>query len=192
MRLASTVAAIGCALLSVATALAHAEPATVKPGHGAVVVEVPVEVVIVMSQDMARQAGASDIDVFDERGEEVTRIAAVIDNSDRRRISVPLPEDLAPGDYTVAWKTLSDEDGDADAGELSFRYDPAGTPDPGQEQLREDLVPPTQPPGDGDNEPGLPVAGNETGRSWVLVLAVGAAMFVLGGGAGYLFVQKRG
>lgn len=180
------------ALLAVAatsTVSAHAEPVEVKPGDGAVLTGPPIEVVIIMSQDMARREGANDIDVLDADGIEVTRVSAVIDNANRRRLSVPLPSSLEPGTYTVRWKTLSDEDGDEASGELTFTYDPSGTPDPGRERLRDDLVP-TRPSTEGDPAPSL-VIQNETGMSWVLVVAVGVGMLALGAGAGYIFVQKR-
>ncbi len=180
------------ALLAVAatsTVSAHAEPVEVKPGDGAVLTGPPIEVVIIMSQDMARREGANDIDVLDADGIEVTRVSAVIDNANRRRLSVPLPSSLEPGTYTVRWKTLSDEDGDEASGELTFTYDPSGTPDPGRERLRDDLVP-TRPSTEGDPAPSL-VIQNETGMSWVLVVAVGVGMLALGAGAGYLFSQKR-
>ena len=88
---------VTAALASVGAAFAHAEPATAKPGDGAVLTTIPGEIVLEMSQEMARQGGANDIDVFDEGGKEVTTVAAVVDNNDRKRLSVPVPSGLAPG-----------------------------------------------------------------------------------------------
>jgi len=189
---AAVVGAVLVAAACVAAASAHAEPATAKPGDGAVLAAPPSEVVLVMSQELARQAGQNDIDVFDAAGNEVTTVAAVIDNSDRRRLSVALPPNLPPGTYTVRWKTLSSEDGDPADGELSFTIDPDGTPNPGKEQLREDLLSPATPAaGNGDDRPSLAVSDEPDGVTWVLVVAVGLGMFVLGAGGTFLLVQRQ-
>lgn len=179
------------ALLAVSIAWAHAEPATAKPGDGAVLLKAPGEIVLEMSQEMGRQAGNNDIDVFDAAGKEVTTIAAVVDNADRKRLSVALPADLPAGAYTVKWKTSSAEDGDSAEGQLSFTIDPNGKPSPGKEQLRDDLL------GGGDEtpEPTDSVVsfggGADDGVTWVLVIAVGVGMLVLGAGGMFLLVQKR-
>ncbi len=192
MKLLAPALAAIAALLAVALAAAHAEPARVAPGDGAVLTEPPVEVVFEMTQEMARQEGQNDIDVFDADGNEVTVIAAVIDNANRKRLSVPLPSNLAPGEYTVQWKTLSAEDGDNDSGITTFTFDPGGVPDPGREVLREDLLN----PGGTETETAGPPAiieapGPDDGVTWVLVVAVGALMFALGAGGTFLLVQKQ-
>lgn len=193
MRLAfPVIAAAVFALLSVTAVFAHAEPATAKPGDGAVLTSAPAEIVIVMSQELARQAGGNDIDVFDAAGKEVTTVAAVVDNNDRTRLSVAMPSDLAPGKYTVRWQSLSSEDGDPADGELSFTYDPNGIANPGKEQLREDLLNPGGPtPEPGSGTASVSVAGSDEGVTWILVAAVGIGMFVLGAGGAFLLVQKR-
>lgn len=175
-----------------ASVFAHAEPATAKPGDGAVLTTAPAEVVLEMSQEMARQAGQNDIDVFDAAGKEVTTVAAVIDNSDRRRLTVAMPSNLPPGEYSVRWKTLSSEDGDPADGQLSFTYDPNGTADPGKEQLREDLLNPGgETPATGNGGPSLAVSDDPDGVTWVLVVAVGIAMFVIGAGGTFFLVQRQ-
>jgi methionine-rich copper-binding protein CopC len=182
-----------CASLAVvAGALAHAEPAQVSPGLGANVIAPPGQVEIVMSQEMAIREGANDIDVLNAEGTEVTRIAAVVDRGDRRRISVPLPSDLQPGSYTVQWKTLSAEDGDPDDGEYVFTYDPTKPEDPGRTNLREDV--PVETPANGDNSSApLPTVSvdQESGMSWILVAAVGIAGLAIGSGATFLLAQRR-
>ena len=189
MRLAfPVIAAAVFALLSVTAVFAHAEPATAKPGDGAVLTSAPAEIVIVMS----RRAGGKDSAVFDGAGKEVTAVAAVVDNNDRTRLSVAMPSDLAPGKYTVRWQSLSSEDGDPADGELSFTYDPNGIANPGKEQLREDLLNPGGPtPEPGSGTASVSVAGSDEGVTWILVAAVGIGMFVLGAGGAFLLVQKR-
>lgn len=180
-------------LIFPAIAFAHAEPKTVRPGDGAVLAASPGEYTIEMTQEMARREGANDIDVFDANGNEVTAVAAVIDNANRSRITVTLPPSLESGDYTVRWKTLSAEDGDAANGELTFRIDPNATADPGKEQLVEGA--PTAAPGEdgSDGETSAPsiVNGGGGGTSWVLVAAVAVGCLVLGSGTTFLLVQKK-
>jgi methionine-rich copper-binding protein CopC len=189
-----TFLAVVCAGLAVfATAFAHAEPAEVNPGLGANLTAPPPQIQIVMSQEMAIRDGANDIDVLDAAGTEVTRIAAVVDRGDRRRISVVLPTDLAPGEYTVRWKTLSSEDGDSDEGEYTFTFDPTRPEDPGQTNLREDVPAETPANGEDTNAPPSVIAGggDDDGMSWVLVAAVGLAGLGVGSGATFLLVQRR-
>ena len=180
-----------CSLLFITTVFAHAEPATAKPGDGAVLVQPPAEIVIVMSQDMFSREGANDIDVLDASGKEVTTVAAVVDRNDRKRLSVAMPSTLAPGKYTVNWKTLSADDGDDADGSISFTYDPNGTANPGKETLREDLLNPGATTNPTDAPSALTVAGPDNGVNWILVVAVGIGMFVLGAGGSFLLVQKR-
>ncbi len=171
-----------------AAAFAHAEPERATPGDGSVLNTPPGEIVLVMTQEMARQAGANDIEVFDSQGTKVTREAAVLDPNDRRRLSVRLPADLPPGEYVVRWKTLSAEDGDTATGELRFRVDPSAAPSPGRELLKETLLGggPTAPAG----VTSISAGGGSGEAGWVLVAAVGAVLFVLGLGAGVLFSRR--
>lgn len=177
-------------LAVVSLALAHAEPANVKPGQNAVLTTAPTEVVLLMSQEMARQAGGNDIVVQDSTGTEVTRQPAAIDSANRKKLSVPLPAGLAPGAYTVRWRTLSADDGDPASGNYTFTFDPSGTASPGTEAIREDALGVNTPSTDGAASAGSGDSGG--GTSWVLVAAVGVAMFVLGAGGSFLLVQKRG
>jgi methionine-rich copper-binding protein CopC len=167
-------------------AMAHAEPARVQPGDGAVLNAPPAQVTMIMSQDMARQAGANDIVVVDSAGKAVTQVAATVDNADRRKLAVPLPPSLAIGTYTVLWKTLSADDGDPADGTTTFTYDPARTPSPGKEVLRENLV-----SGGGEGQASPLTSGESSGTSWVLfvVATIGVAVFVAGGV--FLFGPKR-
>ncbi len=182
---------LGAALLamaSVTSVFAHAEPATVKPGDGAVLAQPPTEVVIEMTQEMARQAGANDIEVFDPAGRKITTVSAVIDNGDRKRLSVPLPTGLVVGAYTVRWKTLSADDGDAANGQLSFTYDPSKPPSPGKENLVELAAGATA----SATASGGFGSGGGGGTSWVLLVAVAVAMLAIGSGGTFLLVRKNG
>lgn len=182
-------AAAVAALATVAAAFAHAEPAKVNPGDGAVLDQAPTFVEITMSQELARQADGNDIDVFDADGKEVTIVSAVIDNGDRRKITVTLPQNLKPGTYQVKWKTLSAEDGDTAQGTLSFTFDPTKPVNLGRTDLKADTTAAA-----GNSGPSSSLGyGFEGGggTSWILVVAVAVGMFVVGSGATYFLVQKR-
>lgn len=188
LKLGAAAAAALVALASAAAAFAHAAPVTVQPGDGAVLSASPARVTITMSQELARQAGGSDIDVFDGAGREVTTEAATISDSDRRVLSVPLPASLPTGTYRVAWKTVSAEDGDTANGELSFVVDPAATPSAGRETVRES-------PLTSDETPAASTAAFDTGggggTSWVLVTAIAVCALAVGGGAMFLLGPRR-
>lgn len=171
---------------------AHAEPDEIRPGNGAVVTSIPAGVNIVMTQELARQPGANDIDVIAADGTEVTTEAATLDLEDRRRLMVPLPDDLTPGLYTVRWKTLSAEDGDSETGDLSFTYDPDGNAAPGIERLGEEpsVRPTITAAGDGDVSP-FSSQQPSTRGAWVAAAAAGIAGLAIGGTLTFLLVQRR-
>jgi len=189
-RLIAVGLAVVLGVVLVSVAFAHAEPANVKPGQNAVLTTAPTEVVLLMSQEMARQAGGNDIVVQDSKGTEVTKQPAAIDSANRKKLSVPLPAGLSPGVYTVRWRTLSADDGDPASGNYTFTFDPNGTASPGKEAVREDALGVNTPSTDSAASAGSADSG--AGTSWVLVAAVGVAMFVLGAGGSFLLVQKRG
>lgn len=191
MRVIALAAAALFAIMIVLDAAAHAEPERVLPGSDAVLTEPPPEIVLVMTQELTRQAGANDIDVFDAAGQEITTGAATIDNADRRRLTVPLPATMAPGDYTVRWKTLSAEDGDTAEGSYSFTFDPAGPANAGTEVVRESVLGPRTTPTAEAEEPEALVQDDEDGVTWILVIAVAVLMLLLGAGGTFLLVQKR-
>ncbi|MEP7215174.1 MAG: copper resistance protein CopC [Anaerolineaceae bacterium] len=188
VRLIALGAGAFLSLVVASVVFAHAEPATVKPGQNAVLTTAPTEVVLLMSQEMARQAGGNDIVVQDSKGSEVTKQPATIDSVNRKKLSVPLPTGLATGTYTVRWRTLSADDGDSASGNYAFTFDPNGTPSPGKEVVREDILEASTPSPDATSSGGA----GDGGTSWVLVIAVGLAMFVLGAGGSFVLVQKRG
>jgi methionine-rich copper-binding protein CopC len=190
MRLILPLAAC-LALVAWAVAFAHAEPLRVSPGEGAVVTTAPARVSVEMTQEMARVAGGNELRVFDAQGAEVTGTAGVIDNANRKLITVALPAAMAPGTYTVRWKTTSAEDGDPAEGEYSFTFDPNGTASPGKEVLREDLLGSAAGETPAAAQAPVSLGSGSDEVSWALLIAVGLGMFVIGSGATFLLVQRR-
>ena len=178
-------------LIQPTTAFAHAAPAKITPGDGAVLTSGPARVTIEMTQELARQPGANDIDLLGPDGTEVTTEPAVLDATDRRLISVAVPPALPPGKYTIRWKSLSTEDGDPATGEeYGFTIDPAGTPAACREVVREALG------GSGTSSPsgagrvGIDGDSGPRGVSWVLVVALGLLASAVSVGATYMLVDR--
>jgi methionine-rich copper-binding protein CopC len=111
-------------LLVVETAHAHATYVRSEPGAGAVIATAPARVEIWFAQDMFRRRGENWIKVTGPTGGAVHVGEATIDDDDRRHLTVDLMPDLPPGEYRVAWRTLSAEDGDAAEDTFTFTIDP--------------------------------------------------------------------
>ena len=116
--------ALAAASLGVGAARAHADYARSEPGAGAILSVPPAQVEIWFTQDMFRREGENWIRVTGPGGEDVHVGEAKIDDDDRRHMTVALQPDLRPGAYTVAWRTLSAEDGDDHEGSFSFTLAP--------------------------------------------------------------------
>ncbi len=119
MRIAMTLAAGLMALAAVTTVLGHAAPERFDPAPGAVLDAAPDRVDGWFTQDIRRQEDESFLRVYrveadGSLGERVDSDSTVIDDDDRRHMYVDLSTDAGPGEYAVAWQTLSDEDDELD------------------------------------------------------------------------------
>lgn len=123
-RFAAPLLALLAALLLVSAARAHAEYARSEPGAGAVVAVAPTRVDIWFTQDLFKREGENWIRVTGPGGDEVQTGEALVDDDDRRHMSVALQAELPPGEYTVAFRTLSIDDGDDFEGSFNFTLDP--------------------------------------------------------------------
>jgi methionine-rich copper-binding protein CopC len=121
MRVALALCCAAVAALAAFAAVgAHARYDSSTPGKGEVVDTSPSSVEITFTQEVQRITGTYGIEVNYDRGLLVTSGPAVLDDSDRRIMSVPLQPDLQPGRYVVRWKNVSDVDGDPFEGAFSF------------------------------------------------------------------------
>jgi len=107
---------------------AHAGYDHSDPPADAVIPAVPSEVHVWFTQELFRREGANDVEVFGPDGTQVDNDDARIDDDDRSHMLVTLPDDLPPGAYTVLWRSLSADDGDADSGRFVFTVDPSAEP----------------------------------------------------------------
>ncbi len=118
--LVSLVALAALAIVLPAGVLAHARYDHSTPSAGQVVGTSPSVVDIFTAQDMRKTAGADEITVTGPDNERVDTGNSVVDDANRRHLSVGLKPNLPPGRYVVSFKTLSDEDGEADLGQFAF------------------------------------------------------------------------
>ena len=72
------------------------------------------------TQELFRRESENSLEVYGPGDLRVDLDDAAIDDDDRKLMTVSLQPDLADGDYTVRWRTLSADDGDEADGEFSF------------------------------------------------------------------------
>jgi methionine-rich copper-binding protein CopC len=120
------VLALLLAVLAARTVAAHAEYERSEPAADSVVTQAPAQLRLWFTQDLFRRQGVNRIEVYDESGQRVDQDDPVIDDDNRRLLTVTLARDLPDGVYTVRWFSLSSEDGHEGEGEFSFTVDSGG------------------------------------------------------------------
>ncbi len=100
--------------------VAHAAYVESAPGYAEELSTSPGEISVRFTQDLFRREGANTITLRGEDGSTVAVGAPVVDNDDRRRLSVVVLTPLAAGRYEVSWTNLSADDGDDEAGSFPF------------------------------------------------------------------------
>jgi methionine-rich copper-binding protein CopC len=118
MKFHPTARAAVAALMIAGSQLAHAHafPTHQAPGAGSTVATSQKDVTI--DFDDGLEPAFSSITVTDSHGKPVTSAKAVVDPSNKKRMSVTL-NPLTPGDYTVAWVAVA-EDGHRTQGHYTF------------------------------------------------------------------------
>src|SRR6266496_781965 len=112
-------------------AFAHAFVIGSDPVDGSTVSTAPVVVRLFFN---AAVSPASIAHVFAPDGESVDASRSTIPRTNARELDTPLitPEQLPDGSYTVSWVALSNDDGHATQGTMSFTLGPSSTGQPGQ------------------------------------------------------------
>jgi methionine-rich copper-binding protein CopC len=130
MRLtASALMIIALVLVSqTAPVSAHAEIVSSTPTAGSAVDVAPASVTAGFSQKLAPDE--SSLTVLDAQGARVDLDDSAVDPSDSegKTMSVSLKANLPAGTYTVEWKTLSAEDGEATDGQFQFTVRTGASP----------------------------------------------------------------
>lgn len=110
--LAAAGLAIATALVLVVPAWGHAAPERFNPSPGEVLAQAPTGIDGWFIQDV-RRTEESSLEVLDTTGNVVSK-PSMVDDADRRHMHADIQGTLEPGRYMAAWKTLSDEDDEAD------------------------------------------------------------------------------
>jgi methionine-rich copper-binding protein CopC len=118
--LASAAPALLALFAGLTAALAHAHYDHSTPAIGQVMGAAPTRVDIYTDTAMAPSPDKNTISVVNGAGQDVQTGNTVLDDADRRHLSVGLQPNLASGRYVVSFTTLSAADGDSDAGRFSF------------------------------------------------------------------------
>jgi methionine-rich copper-binding protein CopC len=119
MRIVIALAAGLLTLAAITTVAGHAAPERFDPAPGQVLDTAPERVHGWFTQDIRRQEDESFLRVYrvetdGSLGQRVDTNVTIIDDDDRRHMFVDLNPDMGPGEYAVAWQTLSDEDDELD------------------------------------------------------------------------------
>lgn len=121
MRWSAIGLATGLACLTLgATAYAHANLRRSIPAAGATIGQPPERVDIWFSSDLYRRKDENWIRVADPDGREASAGETTFDEDDRTHVWVNLRPGLPPGQYQVAWRNLSLEDGHSNEGGFAF------------------------------------------------------------------------
>ena len=109
--------------------LAHSDYDRSVPAADEVVLQAPQQVQAWFTQELFRRECKNSLEVYGPDQQRIDLDDAAIDDDDRKLMTVSLQPDLADGDYTVRWRTLSADDGDEADGEFRFTVR-AGSPTP--------------------------------------------------------------
>ncbi len=116
---------LSLSVLLMGTAEAHALLVRSDPAANAELLQAPTTIELWFSEPL--ESGFSSARVLDASGKEMPAGAATVDAADPKHLSLPVNE-LTPGIYTVAWKTLSRADGHEWYGSFPFTVlNPDGT-----------------------------------------------------------------
>lgn len=104
--ISTTTLAIFTAIFCGGLALAHPQLQVAEPAAGAVTTP-PKQIRITFSERVIPKF--SGIVIKDKAGRTVTIGKATTDPADKKRLVVPVMEDMAPGEYSVEWHAVSDD-----------------------------------------------------------------------------------
>lgn len=128
MMAVALVALVLVAVMANRPAAGHAEPVESDPPIGSTLPVAPERVTVIFSEEVV--AGGTDLTVTGPDGSPANLGDSTLDLDDLARVtvSVGLRPDLAPGTYTVNWRSLSAEDDDREEGSFTFNVGHGSTP----------------------------------------------------------------
>lgn len=98
--------ALTIAIFSGGAALAHPQIQASEPAAGAVTTS-PKQIRITFNEVIIPKF--SGIEIKDKAGRAVTTGKSMVDPVDKKRLVVPVMEDMAPGEYKVDWHAVSND-----------------------------------------------------------------------------------
>jgi len=119
--------------------------------------------------DISTTPGSFALQVFDPSGKEITAGATVVTSPKTMEVAISRP--TTQGQYRVAWKTLSADDGEAAQGNVSLQLNAVGSA-PAPAASAPAATSPVSPPSTGDG--GL--LGGGPSQFAALAVAIGAAV----------------
>jgi methionine-rich copper-binding protein CopC len=139
------VSLLGAALLllvPVSGAAGHASLTSSDPADGTELAIAPAEVTLTFSEELLNEL--VEVSILDAAGDLVMATEAEQTPPPGTDVIVPWPADLPPGQYSVAFRVVS-EDGHPVTGQVTFSYDDvaAPNPEPTTEPTTEPAVDPT-------------------------------------------------
>lgn len=105
-KTSTAIIALIAAILSNGGALAHPQLQTSAPSAGATTTA-PKQISITFNEIVIPQF--SGIQIKDKAGRAITTGKSQTDPADKKRLVVPLKEELVPGEYKVDWHAVSDD-----------------------------------------------------------------------------------
>jgi methionine-rich copper-binding protein CopC len=105
-KTSTIVLALTAAIFSGGAAVAHPQLQTSEPAAGAATAP-PKEIRITFSESVIPQF--SGIEIKDKAGRKIATGKSTVDPADKKRLVVPVKEDMTPGDYKVEWHAVSDD-----------------------------------------------------------------------------------
>ena len=105
-KISTATIAFMAAILSSGAALAHPQLEASEPAAGATTSS-PKDIRITFSEVVIPKF--SGIEIKDKAGRTITTGKSQADPADKKRLVVPLKEELSPGEYKVDWHAVSDD-----------------------------------------------------------------------------------
>lgn len=122
------VVALAIAMLSVQTADAQATLVASEPPADSVIPATPDDVRVTFDTELDTEL--SRIEMVNATGSTIADGGVDLDDPDRASLTIDLPDDVPPGEYTVTWIVVAAEESAQTEveGEYSFTIDPTATP----------------------------------------------------------------
>jgi methionine-rich copper-binding protein CopC len=124
----AVVVSLAVAALTFQMAGAHATLVSSNPPADSVIPETPDEIRVTFDKELDSEL--SSIELVNATGSTIADGGVDLDDPDRASMTIDLPDDIPPGEYTVHWTVVESEEPEEHEveGEYIFSIDPTATP----------------------------------------------------------------